>query len=320
MLRGYWLSIFAVVGWLIACVALAQSPSSQGVTSKTPTVKEQSAGQAKKNGNAANDLSIPVRIIDDPIEAQRTRDRQQKADQHEADDLAAQRKAADAAWQGVVAAERQIYPAWGQVVFAFIGTCLLIGTLIASIKATKSVQDDLRLSHPPKFKITRPLISSHSIETPPGQISELPLFVAGETIHGCAFAVNYGRFAATLMRAENALNADCYFFFAENDVIPMSEAYLRQGHQERWSPIRIDPSNNSTSKIKAGGFANWYFSGTIPADFKKKTKWEWSHSICIIGHIRYIGAAKDARGYYFCKRYDPKRQCFVSVEEHEVED
>lgn len=95
----------------------------------SPTVENGNAGQADDSKAASKEFSVPVRVIESPVEADARKERENKSDQHEADDLAAQRKAADAAWKGAVASEGQISPAWWQVGIASIGTLLLLYTL-----------------------------------------------------------------------------------------------------------------------------------------------------------------------------------------------
>lgn len=109
----------------------------EGVSPESPTVQEQPNGGAGQ----ADTPSVPgfaVRILESAEEAEHRRDREQKSDQHEADDLAAQRKAADAAERSAATAEGQIIPTWIQAGVAVIGTAALLVTIIYSIRATRA--------------------------------------------------------------------------------------------------------------------------------------------------------------------------------------
>ena len=127
----------AIAVWSATIVVLAQTPSGEGVSTESPAIEEQTPNSSSSSKASPPENAIPVRIIEDPIEAEHRKEREAKSDQHESDDLAAQRKAADAAWKGAIAAERQINPAWWQVGFAALGTVLLIYTLWLTRKSVE---------------------------------------------------------------------------------------------------------------------------------------------------------------------------------------
>ena len=135
MSRGYWLSLIAVVGWLSldSLNTVAQSPSPQGVSTKSPTVKEQTPTEANDSQKAADEFSVPVRIIESPEAQASTQAREKNSSDHDAADLEAQRKAADAAERSAIAAEWQVWPAWVQMALAGIGAFVGICGLIALI-------------------------------------------------------------------------------------------------------------------------------------------------------------------------------------------
>jgi hypothetical protein len=135
MPKGYWLSVIAIVG--LASAALAQAEQSQRVPEDTPGVQEQHKGQAGTGQNDTGKFSIPVRIIEDPIEAQRARDSEEKTRKHETDDLQAQIRTADASERAAAAAERQIVIAWWQLAFAGLGTIAFLYTLKLARQANK---------------------------------------------------------------------------------------------------------------------------------------------------------------------------------------
>jgi hypothetical protein len=203
------------------------------------------------------------------------------------------------------------------VALSAVGVFLVWTTFKATREAVEVARSDLKLAYPPRLKITRPLI----FRAP--RVASLPQFVAGETIQGMAFVVNYGKFDATIQahkEAPGGLDSDCYFFFCKADFVPMSEGYLRRGRPQQWTPIDFRKDEKTPGKIRIGGYASWGFSANVPKFFRKTKDGKWSHTLFIIGHVRYWGASKDARGYYFCKRYLPEEQRFETVEEHETED
>lgn len=104
MPRSLWLSIVAIAVWSATIVVLAQTPSGEGVSTESPAIEEQTPNSSSSSKASPPENAIPVRIIEDPIEADHRKEREAKSDQHESDDLAAQRKAADAAWKGAIRA------------------------------------------------------------------------------------------------------------------------------------------------------------------------------------------------------------------------
>lgn len=117
MLRGYRCIIFAVVGWL----ALAgQAPSAERVSSPAPAPKEQ-AQQSTQNGSG-KPKSLSVTIVESAEQAKASERGQAESRQHDARDLDAQIRAADAA-------EEQVFPSWLGAILSFAGTALIIWTL-----------------------------------------------------------------------------------------------------------------------------------------------------------------------------------------------
>jgi hypothetical protein len=122
-------------------------------------------------------------------------------------------------------------------------------------------------------------------------------------------------------KASAGLNWQClkvsgteYLFFAKNSILPMKEPYERYWTSDEWTA----PSGLSCSErvVKAGAPTySWDQSALVPDEFN----WD-EYAIFLIGNIRYQGAAKDERGYYFCKRFLPKEQRFEDAPEYENED
>jgi hypothetical protein len=147
MHRGNWRSNVAAAGWLIVGLigpidrCSAQIRDGSGVTA--PVV---SPGQAVDNNNIAERFSVPIWTFEDPREAERTRAREQKSDQHDAADLQAQRDAADAGLRSAVAAEQQFWLTVAQVVFAALGTVLILISLMQTREALVETRRSVKLT------------------------------------------------------------------------------------------------------------------------------------------------------------------------------
>ena len=137
MSRSYWVSIFAVVGWVVlANFALAQAPNEQGIAKPTPSIKSYGSNETSNTESKASQFSLPVQIIQNQIEADHTQERERKSDEHDAKDLDAQIRAANAA-------ERQIWIACSGVILTALGTVLLILNLWLSRQANTLSRDTL---------------------------------------------------------------------------------------------------------------------------------------------------------------------------------
>ena len=129
MSRGYWLSLIAIVGWLgFAGFALAQTPENKGVPDKAPAVETQPTNNPKTAKPITQSFPLKVQIIESQVDAEHTQAREQKSDQHDAEDLDAQVRAANAA-------ERQIWFTKANIFLTFAGTLLILWTLWETRKA-----------------------------------------------------------------------------------------------------------------------------------------------------------------------------------------
>jgi hypothetical protein len=135
MSRSYWLSIFAIVGLIL----WSEPPRAQGVPAPSPTPKEQAEQPANKA--AKNPEGIPVIIIETLEQAKATEEREKASRDHEAKDLDAQIRAANAGERAATAGERQVEPAWLSAILSFIGTLLILCTLILTRKANEIAKD-----------------------------------------------------------------------------------------------------------------------------------------------------------------------------------
>lgn len=157
--RG-WIIVIALGGLIAASSAHAQTNNSSGVSIDAPSIDENSTGQADGGEAQPPQLSIPIRIIEDPIETNRAKNREAKSDKYEIDVLEAQQRSAIAAElvaiandRSATAAERQIIPTWLQLFIAIIGTTALIVTLWltrrsvkAAVKAAGAAEEQTRIA------------------------------------------------------------------------------------------------------------------------------------------------------------------------------
>jgi hypothetical protein len=220
-------------------------------------------------------------------------------------DLCAQWKAADA---GRHAADWTQYGVW--VSLAALGAALLAAIFtFRAIQQGKISLDEARrntaLAHPPRFKITRCLVCKSKDDF------SLPDFEPNEPIFAFLFALNCGRYDAAVDLWS------CTLHWEQGDRLPMSFFFDYFDERNRRNWIAPKDEENFTT-IEPGSHRHWELNSTVPAKFKRGRK--WSHSLYLTGFIRYRGAAQEARGLYFCKRYSPATRLFEDVPEHENED
>ncbi|MER9259010.1 hypothetical protein [Mesorhizobium sp. M0619] len=104
------------------------------------TQQQSSDSQAAGGANepVAWKSAFPVKIIENPVDAAHATEREAISDRHDAEDLDAQVRAADAAERGARASERQVLPTYAQAVFGLLGMGLLFYTLILNSRATNA--------------------------------------------------------------------------------------------------------------------------------------------------------------------------------------
>jgi hypothetical protein len=124
MLKRYGFIVFAL-GLFFAASSLAQESGEEALDQQTE-VDGQNAGK----GSLAP-LGLPVRILEDPEEAEGAKRAQSRAEQREIDDLVAQQNAAEAA-------EGAVKVGIAQTLLAFFGTVALIYSLNLNRRATKA--------------------------------------------------------------------------------------------------------------------------------------------------------------------------------------
>ncbi|MER9604300.1 hypothetical protein [Mesorhizobium sp. M0243] len=138
-MRFLFLALFMVLATHVS------AQEAQGVAGESPSVgKPQPAATDDSAANGKNQ-GFPVTIVESPEQATHSEDREKDSASHEAADLEAQRRAADAAERSAATAERQEIPAWTQIWLAIVGTviaivALFIGTWnsIVGIRTTRA--------------------------------------------------------------------------------------------------------------------------------------------------------------------------------------
>lgn len=103
-----------------------------------PAQEEAKGGQTHSGNNGPQEFSVPVRIIEDPVQADYAKEREQKSDEHDAKDLQAQDRAANAAVESAASAQRQEYLARWQLALSVAGIIALFYTLLLSRRANKA--------------------------------------------------------------------------------------------------------------------------------------------------------------------------------------
>ena len=133
---GHWRVIAAVVGYVIVCpdLLLAQTPEGRRVPHPSPAVEGQAQREAERGGRQPEPPPVPVRIIRSVDEAEHDAAREAKADEHDAQDLNAQIRAANAA-------EEQVPIAKWAVALSALATGLLVWTLWETRKANRIARD-----------------------------------------------------------------------------------------------------------------------------------------------------------------------------------
>jgi hypothetical protein len=141
--------------------------------------------------------------------------------------------------------------AWITALLTLVGLGLITGTLVYTARAaghakiaadaalatvrearktTRHLRKELALSHPPRFNITRPIAFEGNDRR------TIPKFNPGDAINGQAFAINHGRFDATIIEDKaGKFDADCYFFWSPSKSVPMTQAYIRHSKRADWT-------------------------------------------------------------------------------------
>jgi len=155
MPRNNWLLVIALWGG-VATPALSQAPAAQAVPKAAPMAKSQAAKAPDNKQYPTLEAPLPVRVVETPEDSKHTREREARSDKHDADDLVAQVRAANAV-------EKQVTPTYVAAWLSGIGTILLIATLsITEVERRHNKQSNERQLRayvgikPIKHKILKP--------------------------------------------------------------------------------------------------------------------------------------------------------------------
>jgi hypothetical protein len=89
-----------------------------------PAAKGQAAQRPNENARPVQEANepVPIRIVENTDQTFHEQDREAKTDQHDSEDLEAQKRSA-------TATEEQVIPAWAAALFGFAGTALIAWTM-----------------------------------------------------------------------------------------------------------------------------------------------------------------------------------------------
>ncbi|MCZ4430721.1 hypothetical protein O3S81_13530 [Agrobacterium sp. SOY23] len=117
---------------LAVAASWSQALCAEGVQTPSPPPTEQVVTEPDKSQNEAS--PFPVIIVESGEQADASKGKEVETREHDARELDAQIRAANAA-------EKQIFPAWIGVLVGAIGTVLLVWTLFETRKAAKAAWD-----------------------------------------------------------------------------------------------------------------------------------------------------------------------------------
>lgn len=173
---SYWLPVLAIGGFL-ATTGLGQTPNSQRVAKESPPVASQAADSTESKEDPSFDAALPIRTIESAADAKHTQEREAKSDKHDAEDLDAQIRAADAA-------EKQISPAWAAAAITFLGTIFVYWNLKEiqksnriSARSAKAAEDGVEVARKAIAIANRPWVGVEQMALRP-MIPGSPLDVA----------------------------------------------------------------------------------------------------------------------------------------------
>jgi hypothetical protein len=135
MSRRGWPFVITFGGFLaLSNFGVSQTPNHEPATTPSPPIKEQLTKGTNREISSAYDSALPVRVIESAADSEHTREREAKSDEHDAKDLKAQERAANAA-------EKQILPTWAAAILTAFGTGLLVWNLFETRKSNKISED-----------------------------------------------------------------------------------------------------------------------------------------------------------------------------------
>jgi hypothetical protein len=120
---------------LILAVAVLYAIQSASWAAPGSTGAERSVSAASSSFYPTEQAPLPTRSIESPADAERSKARESRDEKHDADDLSAQLRVADAA-------EKQIWLGWAAWALSLIGVWLLWSTLRETRKTSQAAQAD----------------------------------------------------------------------------------------------------------------------------------------------------------------------------------
>lgn len=124
---------FVIVALVMVLATNVGAQEAGGVAGESPTVSKEQPGNTENPARQPKRFSVPVTIIETPEQASESARREQKTDAHEAADLDAQVRAANATERAAATAERQEIPAWAQIIIGGMSTFIALVALGVSL-------------------------------------------------------------------------------------------------------------------------------------------------------------------------------------------
>lgn len=186
----HWIGAWAIgLALLAAGGPSAQTPERERMPHPGPSVEAETQREANRGGRPPEPPPVPVRIIQSVDETEHDATREAKSDEHDAKDLDAQKRAANAA-------EKQILPTRVAVGLTAFGTCLLVWTLYETRRTANAAVEGIKAakrSADAAIAAQRPWIR--------GSLSiEMPIFVGADSVqlNATVELENVGNSPATL--------------------------------------------------------------------------------------------------------------------------
>ncbi|RUU44107.1 hypothetical protein EOD08_11200 [Mesorhizobium sp. M6A.T.Ca.TU.002.02.2.1] len=261
-MRATFVALFMVLATHVS------AQEAQGVATDGPAVGKQAPGNADAGEGNASKSALPITIIESPDQANHATERETKADKHDAEDLDAQQKAADAAEVSATAAQRQVIPTYAQAILGALGMVLLF----AAFLYTKWTYDHSVSSSERQL---RAYVCLEGVHAPAG-------FEADE-ITAVAHVKNFGATPASEMSQWTLIK------LREYPLVGDLEPYDDSGHPNR---VILPPGAITLSMPTFRGLEAWEITA-----IKKEEL-----ALYVYGEINYIDAFGENRSTIFRMR------------------
>lgn len=117
----------------MALATHVSAQEAQGVAKESPAIEKEKAKPADCGVPDAGSHGLPVTIVETPEQAANAAKREKQSDDHEAADLEAQVRAANAAEDSAATAKRQETPAWTQISLTIAGTIIAVLAFLSAL-------------------------------------------------------------------------------------------------------------------------------------------------------------------------------------------